>query len=410
MITSTPLPKAAFSKRYLELDSTYRNRNQYQNPCDFVVPYQISGSYTDCIQAFDPVCQSAPFEEGNGATLLTASTIRLIPLVSSSVDNFYVNYFIGLINTSVNPYTIQYSRITDYKGSNRTVTVSGTFTLPVGNYSYVIRKQLPIDIAVNTNTKTTAILPLTQIVSVANQQTFGLQPTSSTDPNFYYGMMLRLTQAVGNQSEYRKINSYDEKTQEVTVSSPFTLTYTALTDYYEILPFSYDNLRPLKYQGTANMNQPVCYTIRLVHIAIPFVVRSYTDNAFTEYDERAVLEVANGGTIDQYPFFYVCIYSDIHRDNVQSLISNNPHSNAAVFRVPISSGDTPGPKKIMSQTTFTRCDMSPVVKLLPNDTFHLTILLPNGEVASFKQKDTVSPQEPNYKLQVSAVFELVRME
>jgi len=130
----------------------------------------------------------------------------------------------------------------------------------------------------------------------------------------------------------------------------------------------------------------------------------------TELDERAIIDVANGGTIDQYPFFYILLYSDVHRDNIQSLISNNPNSNYAVFRVPVSSGDTPGPKKIMIQTTFTRCDMCPVIKFLPNDTFHMSIMLPNGELLSFRQKDTVSPMEPNYKLQISAVFELTRLE
>jgi hypothetical protein len=406
MITSSNLPKAAFTKKYLELDSTYRNRNQYPNPSDFVVPYQISGSYNDCVQAFDPVCLSSPQEEGNGATLVTVSTVQLIPLVSSSVDNFYINSYLGLIDTSVIPNQIQYSKIVSYKGSTRTATLSSGYSLPLGVYAYVIRKQLPADTPVNTLTSTTGVLQRNLIVAFT-PGVVTLQPTSSSEPNAYYGMMLRLFG--GSGVEYRRITEYDEKTNDVKVSPPFTATFT-VNDYYEVLSFSYDNMRPLKYQGTTSMNQPVCYTIRLVHISIPFVVRSYTDNSFTEYDERAVLDVASGGTIDQYPFFYVCLYSDIHKDNLQSLISNNPSSTNAVFRVPVSSGDTPGPKKIMSQTTFTRCDMFPVIKFLPNDTFHMTVLLPNGEPLSFRQKDTPSPMEPNPKLQISAVFELVRME
>ena len=406
MITSANLPKAAFTKKYLELDSTYRNRNQYPNPSDFVVPYQISGSYNDSVQAFDPVCLSSPLESGAGATLVTASTVQLIPLVSSSVDNFYINSYLGLVNTAVIPNQIQYSKITSYKGSTRTATVAGAYTLAPGVYSYVIRRQLPADTPSTTLTSTTGVLTRNLVVAFTTS-VVTLQPTSSTEPNAYYGMMLRLFGTSGE--EYRKITEYDEKTNEVKVSPPFTTTFTA-ADYYEVLPFSYDNMRPLKYQGTTNMNQPVCYTIRLVHISIPFVVRSYTDNSFTEYDERAVLDVASGGTIDQYPFFYVCLYSDIHKDNIQSLISNNPSSTNAVFRVPVSSGDTPGPKKIMSQTTFTRCDMFPVIKFLPNDTFHMTVLLPNGEPLSFRQKDNPTPLEPNPKLQISAVFELIRME
>ena len=205
-----------------------------------------------------------------------------------------------------------------------------------------------------------------------------------------------------------KVTAYDETTHVVTLTRPFVNVFTT-SDYYEILPFSRDNLKPLKYQGS-NPNQAVCYSVRLTSISIPFIIRSYTDSNFVEADEKALIDVANGGTIDQYPYFYVCLYSDIHKDNMQSIVSNNPNTSYALFRVPVSSGDTPGAKKIMSQTCFSRCDMCPVIKFLPNDTFHMTVLLPNGEVLSFVQKDNLSPKEPNYKLQISAMFEFTRLD
>ncbi len=394
------------TKKYLELDSTFRNRNQYPNPSDFVVPYQISGSYNNCVDAFDPVCLSTPFESNAGATLTSPNTITLIPLVSSSTDNFYVNQYIGLINTGVVPNTIQYSKILGYAGMTRTVTSMGNFTIPNGVYNYVIRKQLPADIPYNTNTELSNVLTMTRITAFA-PQSVALQPSSAVT-DAYSGMMLRLFS--GTTVEYQIINSYDATTYIVTTTRPFTNVFVPATTYYEILPFSRDNLKPLKYQGTSNMNQAVCYSVRLVNISIPFIIRSYTDANGAEFDERALINVANGGTIDQYPFFYVCLYSDIHRDNMQSIISNNPNTNYALFRVPVSSGDTPGPKKIMSQTCFSRCDMCPVIKFLPNDTFHMSVMLPNGELLSFKQKDTVSPSEPNYKLQISALFEMTRLE
>jgi hypothetical protein len=282
----------------------------------------------------------------------------------------------------------------------------GNFTIPNGVYNYVIRKQLPADIPYNTNTELSNVLTMTRITAFA-PQSIALQPSSAVT-DAYSGMMLRLFS--GTTVEYQIINSYDATTYIVTTTRPFTNVFVPATTYYEILPFSRDNLKPLKYQGTSNMNQAVCYSVRLVNISIPFIIRSYTDANGAEFDERALINVANGGTIDQYPFFYVCLYSDIHRDNMQSIISNNPNTNYALFRVPVSSGDTPGPKKIMSQTCFSRCDMCPVIKFLPNDTFHMSVMLPNGELLSFKQKDTVSPSEPNYKLQISALFEMTRLE
>lgn len=140
-------------------------------------------------------------------------------------------------------------------------------------------------------------------------------------------------------------------------------------------------------------NQAVCYSVRLSSISIPRIVRSYTDLNGVRGDELAIIDVANGGTIDQYPYYYICLYSDIHKDNIQSFMSNNPNTSYATFRV-----------------VDGRCDMSPIIKFLPNDTFHMTILLPNGEILSFKQKDTGSPQEPITRLQISALFEFIRMD
>ena len=390
-------------KRYIELDSTFRNRKQYPNPSDFVVPYQISGSYNNCIEAFDPVCLSSPFETSSGASLSTTTTIVLPVLISSSTENFYINYCIGLIDTSVVPFNIQYSKIVNYTGNSRTVTSQDQFTLPLGVYYYVIRKQLPTDIPYSLS-NTTQILQMTSIVNFT-PSVITIQPSM----NNYEGMMIRLISNSLTVDEYQIVSSYDPSTSTIHTSRPFSLVFTT-NDYYELLPFSRDNSKPLKYQGTSTMNQPVCYSVRLVNIAIPFIIRSYMDNNGSEFDEKAIIDVANGGTIDQYPCFYVCLYSDIHRDNIQTIITNNPNTSYAVFRVPISSGDTPGPKKIMSQTNFTRCDMCPVIKLLPNDTFRMTVMLPNGEILSFRQKDNLSPKEPNYKLQISALFELNRME
>jgi hypothetical protein len=397
------------TKKYLELDSTFRNRNQYPNPSDFVVPYQISGSYNNCVDAFDPVCLSSPFEKASGATLVSGNTVTLVPFISSSTDNFYVNQYIGLMNTSVSPYTIQYSKISEYRGMTRTITTLGNFSIPLGVYSYVIRKQLPADIPYNTNNELSSILFMTAVVGFTPTMVT-LQPTSSSVADAYNGMIIRLFSPTSPIEEYQVVSNYDPTTHVISTTKPFSNVFAPVTTYYELLPFSRDNLKPLKYQGTSNMNQAVCYSVRLVNISIPFIIRSYTDTNGVEMDERALINVANGGTIDQYPFFYVCLYSDIHNDNMQSIISNNPNSSYALFRVPVSSGDTPGPKKIMSQTCFSRCDMCPVIKFLPNDTFHMSVMLPNGELLSFKQKDNASPLEPNYKLQISAFFELTRLE
>ena len=378
------------TRKYLELDSTFRNRQQYPHPSDFAVPFHISGSYTNCIEANDPVCLSAPFEQNAGATLLSATQVRLVAMVSSATDNFYVNQYLGIIDTVSIPNRIQYSKIISYKGSTLTTTVDGTYTFPPGTYNYVIRKRLPAEVPYNTNTETSVILNMTSIVANTPLMV-QLQPSAALQ-DAYAGMSIRLLSFTPSyREEYRNIVSYDDLNQTVSVSKPFTQSFTT-TDYYELLPFSRDSLKPLNSQGTM-ANQSVCYSIRLSSISIPRIARSYIDGSGNLVQEQAILDVSNGGTIDQYPYYYICLYSDIHKDNIQCLLSNNPNTSYATFRVQDG-----------------RCDMSPIIKFLPNDTFHMTILLPNGEIAKFVQKDNPSPKEPNFRLQVSAMFEFIRMD
>jgi hypothetical protein len=378
------------TRKYLELDSTFRNRVQYPNPSDFAVPFQISGSYNNCIDAFDPVCLSAPVEQAPGAQLVVPSHITLVPLISSAIHNYYVKQYIGLIDTSVTPHQIQYSKIDSYDGTTRAITTMGSFTIPNGTYMYTIRKQLPAEVPYNTNTEASAILSMTAIM-VFTPLSIQIQPSLAHD-DAYKGMCLRLISFTPTfKEEYQNIVSYDSATHTVHVSKPFTHVFTA-NDYYELLPFSRDNLKPMKSQGSMQ-NQAVCYAVRLSSISIPKIVRTYTNANGTKGEECAIIDVANGGTIDQYPYYYICLYSDIHKDNIQSFMSNNPNTSYATFRV-----------------VDGRCDMSPIIKFLPNDTFHMTILLPNGEILSFKQKDTVSPKEPNTRLQITALFEFMRMD
>lgn len=378
------------TRKYLELDSTFRNRSQYPNATDFAVPFQISGSYNNCIEAMDPVCLSAPIEQGSGAILVSPTQVTLVPLVSSAIDNYYIRQYLGIIDTSVTPYQIQYSRIGYYKGKTLTATVNGNYTLAPGTYQYVIRKQLPATIPYNTNNDVSNVLNMDQIVSFT-PTTIQIQP-GVTINNAYTGMNMRLISfSPSYREEYRNIISYDGLTQTVVVSKPYSQVFST-SDYYELLPFSRDNLKPLKSQGS-QVNQAVGYSIRLSSISLPKTVRTYTDASGTILNETAILDVSNGGTIDQYPFYYVCLYSDIHKDNIQALLSNNPNTSYATFRV-----------------VDGRCDMSPIIKFLPNDTFHVTIMLPNGEIVSFIQKDNISPKEPNPRLQVSLLFEFTRMD
>ena len=55
------------NKRYIELSSTYRNRNLYPNPADFTVLIADSGSVTDAVFAQNPLSKAYPFYNFTGA-------------------------------------------------------------------------------------------------------------------------------------------------------------------------------------------------------------------------------------------------------------------------------------------------------------------------------------------------------
>ena len=95
------------NKRYLELDSTYRNRNQDPNPSNFTVLIAQSGT-RDAASAYDPVCISAPIKTWVPKDLeLTGGVIELLsmaPLNQKGVftvcfpSNIKVNTLSGYYN------------------------------------------------------------------------------------------------------------------------------------------------------------------------------------------------------------------------------------------------------------------------------------------------------------------------
>src|SRR5690606_35801189 len=47
--------------KYLDIDSTYRNRNNYPNPNDFVIPITYPGRDSTAATAIDPVIDAIPY-------------------------------------------------------------------------------------------------------------------------------------------------------------------------------------------------------------------------------------------------------------------------------------------------------------------------------------------------------------
>ncbi len=360
--------------KYLDLDSTYRNRNQFPNPCDFVIPYGgNTGRSRNSNTSSDPVILAVPYVT---STLQAGSTSTSIVLNASSspIPNFYIRDYLRIVFVPGNLGSTQQSRIVSYDESTQTAVVSPAFIgAPAAASVYDIRNEAPVEFAQFQAGSTTASVVLAL--------------TSNPMNEYYTGLYLRLLTAP-NAGLIRKILSYNGTTKVATFQ-PTLPGAPVAGDYYEILQFSYDNFTPLNYIGTTTINQPVCYRIRLMEVSMPNL------NIVSDY----------GGTIQSYPYFYVRLENK-PPNNTDLFYSNNPNSSSAEFKFMVAATD------YLEAANFIAIKgIEPVqtMKFVPNYTLHFTLLHSNGEVVVFDTLDYFSPLDPNPLVQIAATFELERV-
>ena len=110
--------------RTLLLDSRFRNRNRYPNPCSYTVLFG---------QGIKPFFQD-PILDGNiedsGTIQSATSSTVVISASATSTDDFFNNMYIKITSGTGNG---MFRRISDYVGSSKTVTVSSDWTAPIAN-------------------------------------------------------------------------------------------------------------------------------------------------------------------------------------------------------------------------------------------------------------------------------------
>lgn len=153
--------------KYLEIDSTYRNRTIWHNPSEFEVIVSQSGRYNSAQQALDPVALATPIESWVGNSF-RANNLSLSPTVTATVksstglgnasgntvdgstvivltaiagylnanQNYYNNAVISVPNQDPSISSLVYSRVTSYTYFNPTtseITVSPAVPISPGN-------------------------------------------------------------------------------------------------------------------------------------------------------------------------------------------------------------------------------------------------------------------------------------
>ena len=161
----------------------------------------------------------------------------------------------------------------------------------------------------------------------------------------------------------------------------------------ELLVSTCDNAVPFNYTGSlVSQSEAVCYEIELVNLILP----------------NLELAVARGGRIAFYPYVYVELsnVSSSQRAGPGAIYSNNPNSTRMLFRAAVD--DTPTP--LISP--FIKIDgdgMVQTVKFKPNDNLRFSVRMPRGEIFAVTEQDTVGPQSPNERVQVSVMFSVKKL-
>lgn len=434
-------------EEFLFFDSTRRDREQYPNPSDYVVP--LAGLRTQ---------QSNSTSVHKDGTTLQGSTAVSIILPESArvtITDYYATASIRI--------GVQTRIITAYNPATNVATVGVAFTVPTAGVPFILTIRgagtvvdpvvggVPYDSGTTgggslpaavdlggtasavdnfyinsvleiggefrsitaydgtSNVATVAPAFTVPVAAVAWQVRFerpastgSLSAVSSTlavslapgTPQSIFGSLgknvqyLRMTGGAASGDLRRIVGYGGVATNQVRVDTAFS-ALPAAADTYEILSLTRENALPMDYRGSvASQNQPVCYLVELKEITLP----------------NQTVASGQGDNITSYP--YVVVELESSDSSTQGAVyANTPvfSGPGAKFMVPIDDSTV--------VTEFIRLEHQRIAQTLsfkPNHgSFRITVRLPSGEVLAYTADD-FSPSPPNRLLQITALFSFIR--
>lgn len=419
--------------KFIDINSTHRNREQYPNPGDFVVKSTSTNrcNETNGITAEDPVINGYPLHIFEGGIVNTggafAGGTQTNPILGTSGINFrglllndvttgdsaYIQRF--NVNTTVaslgftgfsNSFSSTDTWSTVDPSDNEHIYFSGGSDLDSAYVGYYL-----FDITINEKRAITAYDGETCIITVS-------PPFSGTwaindlyeirkDPNIFMnsstnfitnntilitspptlelvGKYVRITQ-IGSDlyNQVKRITAYDIDTGIATVYPIFQGTLpTVVNTTFEILFFSYDNSYFINMISNCRLDRGM-YEIELRSIILPNV------NILTGY----------GGRLVSYPYIYI-EFGNLSGSVNNIIISNNPYATKALFKVPIYDIQ---PRLNSNFLKIDRTNMPQLIHFNPYEDYYFKIIMPNGEPFLI-ESDNMSPLPPNPDLQISVTF------
>lgn len=126
--------------KYLEIDSNFRNRNQYPNPCDFIIPTRTSNNNINKYN--DPIISSIEFSGSkkkpglNFTEAGSTQTLIYLDIDEADIDNYYIGSLLSINNED--------SKIIYYDGLQKTALVEKPYSFaPLANTQYFTRYSSP---------------------------------------------------------------------------------------------------------------------------------------------------------------------------------------------------------------------------------------------------------------------------
>jgi hypothetical protein len=356
--------------KYMDINSSFRDRNKYPNPCDFVIPYRGSKEYSEEYFYNDPVLTSTPYSDASSQippllTQLTSTSSNVVlDLRETSIPNYYILSYLEINN--------EFHQIIQYNGTNKTATLDKPFITPVIGVPYKIRKTIP------TLTTNITINNINDINLVDKINLLTALPNMGSYNDLYF----RFTNGILKDT-YCKIVNYNNSTLNASIQPAINQSkfIGGGADIIEISQKTEDNSTNIYYRtlGPPNVRY---YEISLQYLTLP----------------NLVVEGLRGGLLDNYPFVYVHIYNDGFQQSVNVMYSNNLNSGQAIFKVPIDKNLYNRPTAFYTLKPTTQ---NQIIAFNPTQDLRFRITLPSGLTLKYSTPDNYAPFEPNPFVQIS---------
>ena len=434
--------------KYLEIDSTYRNRSEFPNPTQFNLISAHSGTNITSSSSISPISLATPVItyipidiDNLSATSVQASesnssTSFIVCFPTASNPNHKTDYYRGLQLqvdagvTDLGRITVQSWEYLNTVGINDCFRISFTPSLNATLYSTIDS----IDFVSSTDfTIGNVFIPIGTKASQTYKDYFIYNETSNqyTPILAYdgYNSLANITpQATWNLTDTislrkelpQELGSFQAGSTNTSVvlaatanSEPESLTGSFLRITEPGSPNIGQICSIVSYNGSptfvANLN---CTLPSIPIVGDTYEILSFSKDGYvplnysgTHTSQEVCYEiqlvnliipnvgVKAGGIISNYPYLYVEFqnYTTSSGGTTNVIYSNNPNATKKLFRIPVTDIS---PSSINSFLTLDKCYMAQMININPYNSFKFGVYLPNGSPLELSILDSVNPLSP----------------